>query len=255
MTKILVIIPVPVDADGVRKRRAQSTSLRSEAGVQFTYRAVKASGALFDSFHDYLLADLGVFEAGMHAEDEGFDAVCVDTISDSGVNALRSVLDIPVVGPGRAAFLTALMLGDRFSVLTQWDGWSDLYARRLQEMGLAHKLVSVRSINVRPDLTNLLGGKEQEVFPRLVEEGRRCIDDGAEVICLGSTTMHEAAPHLNQQLPVPVISPGPASYMFAESIVALGLSHSRRSYRKPEVPQLDLMATMLRSAQTLDPMH
>src|SRR3546814_15299639 len=31
--------------------------------------------------------------------------------------ALRSLLDIPVIGPGRHAMLTALMLGDRFSIV------------------------------------------------------------------------------------------------------------------------------------------
>ncbi len=43
----------------------------------------------------------------------GFDAVCIDTMSDSGVAALRSSLSIPVVGPGRASMLTAMMLGHR----------------------------------------------------------------------------------------------------------------------------------------------
>ena len=113
------------------------------------------------------------------AAEEGFDAICIDTMSDSGANALRSVLDIPVITPG-ASFLTALMLGHSFSVLTQWDPWLALYKKGLQEYGLTHLCASMRSINVPPDVENLLGGKEEDVFPKLVEAGLRCVEDGAE---------------------------------------------------------------------------
>ena len=65
------------------------------------------------SYHDYVLADLGMLEPGMSAQDDGYDAVCIDTMSDSGVNALRSVLDIPVFGPGRLSFLTGPWMGTR----------------------------------------------------------------------------------------------------------------------------------------------
>ena len=70
--------------------------------IEFDSGRVKAGPALFDSYHDLVLADLAMFEAGMTAQEDGYDAVCIDTMSDSGVNALRSVLDIPVIGPGRA---------------------------------------------------------------------------------------------------------------------------------------------------------
>ena len=54
-------------------------------------------------------------------------------MSDSGANPLRSMLDIPIVAPGRASYLTALMLGNSFSVLTQWDGWIPVYAKGVTE--------------------------------------------------------------------------------------------------------------------------
>ena len=42
---------------------------------------------------------------------------------------------------------------------------------------------SIRSINTPPDVENLLGGKEEEVFPKLRDAALQCIDaDGAEVI-------------------------------------------------------------------------
>src|SRR5437899_9317843 len=161
MNKVLVIVPFPFDEHGLSLREAQQASCRLGPDIEFDYRAVAAGPGLFDSHHDYLIADFSIFEAGLEAEKEGYAAVCIDTMSDSGMAALRSVLDIPVIGPGRASYLTALMLGNRFSVLTQWDPWIASYRKSLQEYGLVDKCASIRSINVPPDVENLLGGKEE----------------------------------------------------------------------------------------------
>jgi allantoin racemase len=133
-------------------------------------------------------------------------------------------------------------------VLTQWDGWIPAYRKGVIEAGLEDHLASIRSINMMPDLANLLGGKEEVVFPMLRDEGMRCIEDGADVICLGSTTMHDAHPYLAENLPVPVINPGPLSYKLAEAMLSLGLSQSRRAYPAPQVPKPEMVHAMLQAA-------
>jgi allantoin racemase len=105
---------------------------------------------------------------------------------------------------------------------------------------------------MRPDLKNLLGGKEEVVFPLLLAEAQRCIEDGADVICLGSTTMHQAHSFLTENLPVPVINPGPLSYAIAHLLLATGLSQSHAAYIKPEVPKLGMTAAMLAAAQAYE---
>jgi allantoin racemase len=247
--KVLVIVPFAFGEEGMGNREAQMRDVKLGPDLVVDFRGVKAGPALYDSYHDWALADVALFEAGRTAQDEGYAAVCIDTMSDSGMNALRSVLDIPVVGPGRASYLTALMLGSRFSVLTQWDGWIGLYKKGLQEYGLSDKCASIRSINVMPDPENLLGGKEEVVFPKLRDAAMQCIEeDGAEVICIGSTTMHQAVPWLRENLPVPVINPGPLSYKMAEMLIGLGLTHSRKAYRKPEVDKSGMLTAMLTAA-------
>lgn len=248
MKKVLVVVPFAFDEKGLANRRAQLASVKLGPDIEFSYKGVKAGPAFYDSYHDLTLADVSIFEAGMTGQEEGYDAVCIDTMSDSGMNALRSVLDIPVIGPGRASFLMALLLGSKFSVLTQWDPWMNLYKKGLQEYGLADKCASIRSINTPPDVENLLGGKEEVVFPKLVEMGLRCVDDGADVICLGSTTMHQAHAHLAANLPVPVINPGPLTYKLAEAVLSLGLTHSRKAYPKPNVFKGEMARAMMDAA-------
>ncbi len=146
--------------------------------------------------------------------------------------------------------LTALMLGNKFSVLTMAKRWMPLYQKALDELGMHHKCASVRSIEVPPDNQALLSGKEEEVFPLLEAAARKAIDeDGADVLILGSTTMHQSHAWLEKRLPVPIINPGPLSYKMAEAALGLGLSHSRQAFPKPMHPRLDMLGVMLDAAQ------
>jgi len=250
MKKILVIVPFAMSADNLLLRQQQLAGLQFGPELAFDYRCVKAGPVNYSSHHDFVLADASIFEAGCRAQDEGYAAVCIDTMSDSGVAALRSVLDIPVFGPGKVSMLTALMLGDRFSILTMASRWKPLYKKALDELGLHHKCASVRAIEVPPDNQGLLSGKEDAVFPLLEAAARLAIEvDGAEVLILGSTTMHQAHAYLEARLPVPVINPGPLSYKMAEAALALGLRQSRQAYPKPMHPRLDMLEAMMAAAQ------
>ena len=250
MKKILTIVPFAMSPDNLLLRQQQLQGLQFGPDLQFEYRSVKAGPVNYSSHHDFVLADASIFEAGCRAQQEGFAAVCIDTMSDSGVAALRSVLDIPVFGPGKVSMLSALMLGDRFSILTMASRWKPLYKKALDELGMHHKCASVRAIEVSPDNQALLSGKEEEVFPLLEAAAMKAVEiDGADVIILGSTTMHQAHAHLQARLPVPVINPGPLSYKIAESMLALGHTHSRTAYPQPMHPRLDMLTAMMDAAR------
>src|SRR3954447_3111320 len=113
MRNVLVIVPFPFDEEGLAKRRAQFRPDVVGPDMQFTYRPVKVSPAMFDSWHDKAIAMLALFEAGMNAEEEGYDAVCIDSFGDSGMEPLRSVLSIPVIGGAISSYHVACMLGDK----------------------------------------------------------------------------------------------------------------------------------------------
>jgi allantoin racemase len=164
------------------------------------------------------------------------------------------VLDIPVVSPGKASMLFALSLGSKFSVLAQWPPALVRYKKALAEYGLAQHCASVRSFDVPPDFDSLMDGKQEKVFPKMLEVCMRCVnEDGADVICLGSTTMHQAATWLAERLPVPLVNPGPLTYKLVESLLALKLTHSRACYPKPQVPKLAMLHAMLDAAAALAP--
>lgn len=252
MTRVLVLVPFALDEEGIARRSEQTLEVALRPDVTYEFRPVRAGPTSFTSPHDWLLLDIALFEAGLGAEEEGFDAVVIDTVSDSGSDALRSMLDIPVVAPGRASLIFSLTLGRRFGVLAQWQPALARYEKVLDEWGLRSKCAGVEHFDTPPDFANLLTGKEDATLPKMETACRRLVDRGADVICLGSTTMHQAHAHLSAVLDVPVVNPGPLSYKLVETLLALGLTHSRSAYPRPIVPKPRMVSAMLDAAALAD---
>ena len=134
-----------------------------------------------------------------------------------------------------------------------WRKWFHLYEKTVRDLGLQASLASVRSIDIAPDNQALLQGKEEETFLLLEKSARQAIDDdGANVILLGSTTMHQAHAYLSNALEVPVINPGPLTYKIVETLLGLGLSHSNVAYPKSPAPRDVMMHAMLKTARKFD---
>jgi allantoin racemase len=231
--KMIVPVPVPEAALAGFARQFPAGVVRDDIVLDFA--CAPRGGAILDSYYEGTLAEAFCLQAGQAAEAEGYAAVCINSMSDSGVAALRSRLSIPVIGTAQATYLAACQLGRRFSIISMWDRWRWLYDKVLTEQGLERRLASVRSIGVRPDAAALLEGKEEEVFPLLAEAARRAVEeDGADVLVLGSTTMHQSHRFLAAEAGVPVLNPGLIAYKACETLLDLGLSHSKAAYESPE---------------------
>lgn len=236
--RIKYIIPFPFDEEGVANRAAQIPKEILGPDTVVECVAVRNSCTMLTDYYEALLFDMYIAEAGLRAEEEGYDAVVMDTVSDSGLYALRARLNILAIGPGLISYAVATMLGKRFSIVTMWDKWRPLYEKNLDTYHLWEKCASIRSVNIPPDVESLFAGKEEEMFERLAVEARAAVEeDGADVILLGSTTMHQAGDYLAASLPCPVINPGPVGIKIAETLVQLGLTHSKVSFPSPETIQ------------------
>ena len=73
-----------------------------------------------------------------------------------------------------------------------------------------------------------------------VSAGKRLVEDqGAEAIVLGCGATTGLAARMAGELGVPVLDPGLIAAKYAEMLVALGLTHSKRAYPyNPRVMQL-----------------
>ena len=127
--RIKYIVPFPFDDEGIARRAEQLPETLRTPGVDYDFVPVRNSIHNADSAYELLILDAYIAEAGLRSEDEGYDAVVMDTVSDSGLGALRSRLSIPVLGPGLVQQHVAAMLGKRFSILTMWRRWISMYEK------------------------------------------------------------------------------------------------------------------------------
>ena len=116
-----------------------------DAGTELVIRPIAGAPRRRGSAQDWSLADLAVMAARQDAQDQGFDALCLPAFGDHGVNALRSLLDIPVVAGGRGTMLYALTLAGRFGIVTGAGGQARA-ARLVQDYGLARAMCRHRNL-------------------------------------------------------------------------------------------------------------
>jgi allantoin racemase len=72
---------------------------------------------------------------------------------------------------------------------------------------------------------------EDNAVAMMVTLGRQLLEEqGAEALVLGCGATTGLAARVAQQLAVPVLDPGLTAVKYAEMLVDLGLSHSKRTY-------------------------
>jgi allantoin racemase len=246
--RIKYIVPFAWGPEGVAKRDALVPRESLSAGTEVDtvpVRSHPAPGGSLVSYYESALMDVYMIDAAVGAQDEGYDAVVMDTTSDSGIYAIRSRLSIPVVGPSMVSYAVATLLGLRFAIVCYSEAHRRFYETKLEFYKMGDRCVSIRAAGVIPNYESLFGTGSDAEFDRLTETASDAIEhDGAEVIVLGSTTMAQAQPYMAARLMAPVISPGPVAIKLAESLVTLGLSHSKLAFPSPQTVEDEVWARL-----------
>ena len=162
------------------------------------------------------------------------DAIVVAAFGDPGIDGLREVLDIPVVGLTEAALMSACLLGKRFSIVAISQRIRAWYRETVEHAGLASRLASIRGLDEPlADIGNVQGDQGE----RLVALAEACVDeDGADVIVLAGAPLAGLARSLQGRLPVPAVDGVSSAVRHAETLVALRPGRATRgSYAPPPI--------------------
>lgn len=200
--RILVIIPISdINPQQISER---ITFLRSIAHKEthIDYIQLENGPPAIECPVDHLQASAEVIKVVLKAKSDGYDALISWCGGDPGVEEARTLVDIPVIGPGEAMKVLAHMLG--------------------KNVARIHHPLPV--LNLRDDL-DVTYRLTEEAITRKVEEGY----DSFYLDCLGMFGM--GAP-IREKTGLMVIDGGEASIKLAELSVELGLSPNRLAYPK-----------------------
>ena len=186
---------------------------------------------------------LQFFQAGMDAEQEGFDAYAISTLPDPALREIRSMLGIPVVGYGESAMLTSCLLGARFAVVVFIAELADLITENAKRYGLAERLAGVSDVGFRFD--DVLRGfaEPTPLIEQFRSAARSQISRGAEVIIPGEAPLcvllaGQGVSHVDG---VPVLDSLSCWIKHAEMLVDLkrqsGVERCRRGYFNEQPPR------------------
>lgn len=231
--KIKVIIPNSgMSQEKLNARITKLTGFAMKKDTEVSVECIDGGPETIESVYDEVLAGPHILTKAIKAEKDGFDAIITYCGSDPAITAIREVVRIPVIGPGRTTMMVALDLGHRFSILTVLESTIAGNTEAVRERGFdPTRLASVRSINI--PVANMQDNIDV-TMGALVKTGKKCIEeDGAHCLVLSCLGMAGLGERLQKELGVPVLDPAPLSIRYAELLVSSGLSQSTLSYPAP----------------------
>jgi Asp/Glu/hydantoin racemase len=148
----------------------------------------------------------------------GAEAVLIGCFGDPGLDALREIAPVPVLGLADAAGAEAMRLAPRFGVVTGGAAWKPMLEEFYAARGTGARLAGVRT--VAPSGGEI--ARDPDGALALLAEACRASaeQDGAGAVILGGAGLAGLAARLAPRVPVPVICSVEAGVRAA--IAALG---------------------------------
>jgi len=241
--KLLYQLTSPMEKSlGVAEMERRLAVLRTcaAADTEVSIRSIPRGPGSIESAYDAAIVVPELLNAVRDAERDDFSAMIVGCFSDPGLEAMREVVRMPVVGPGASAMHLAAQLGTRFSVISPGTGPDGRMTTQLRALGLAATVASVRGMGLS---VMDLARQDNSALERVAEVGRRAREeDGADVLVLGCMSMaflNGIIDELQERIGLPVVNPVMAALKTAEMVVAMHLGHSKVAYPVP--PQKEML--------------
>ncbi len=160
---------------------------------------------------------------------DGYIIACFD---DTGLDAVRSITDKPVIGIGEAAYHVASFVSGNFSVITTLSRSINPLKHNLKKYGLFEKCVSISSIEVPVLDLEEISNDNLDKLNKGIE--KTILEDNAEAIILGCAGMSNLAKDLELNHGLPVIEGVSSAVVLIEGLINLQIKTSKiGSYALP----------------------
>jgi allantoin racemase len=237
-TRLLVVNPnttksmTATVADAAERVKAPTTEI---IAVTSSMGPVSIEG-----YYDEAFAVPGLLVELAKGEHAGADAAIIACFDDTGLDAARALLDIPVIGICEAAVAATAFIAQRFTVVTTMERSRQPLEHLIHRYGMAGRCnvraADIPVLSLEDPASNAKERLRQEIAAALRE-------DRAEAIVLGCAGMADLTAQLREEFGVPVIDGVAAAVKQAEGLVALGLRTAKRgAYATPVAkPYLGLL--------------
>ena len=236
ITPIVSENPLPLDVVRVFER----------ADLTIDHSTLDAGPASIECRFDDAFSVPDLLKKTLQAEQQGFNAVVVNCMADSGLAALREAVSIPVVATAQTAMHVASLLGGGFGYIGLLEKCRAQATDLAAVYGLENRLVAYASIDTK---VLAITEHEETVADKLGEAAVNMIrQHHVGSIILGCTGFVNCAEKMqarvvSEGLSAQIINPLPLAIHLADALVKAGLSHSKGTYPDPDTKRVEqLMA-------------
>lgn len=192
-------------------------------GTEIVATNSKSGPASIEGFLDVANCVPGLLEEV--AKHPDVDAIVISCFDDTGLDAVRTLASVPVLGIGESAYHAASMIANKFSVITTLSRSVPGLESNLMRYGLSQKCGRVRATEI--PVLKLEEGDPATLDKIRSEIGAAIAQDNAEAIVLGCAGMVGLMTELSEEFGLPVVDGVAAGVTFAEALVANKLSTSK----------------------------
>lgn len=168
-----------------------------------------------ESFYDYQLASFGCLRLIKETGNE-YDGILLACFGDPGLYALKESVDYPVIGIAEASMAMSILMGQKFSLLVASEKAVPMMKDMVNQYSLNARLASIETIEL--NVLELEKQREKSI-QKLVETGKKAVEQGAEVLILGCAGMTSMKQEVEELVKVPVIDPIEYGYKTLEMMV------------------------------------
>lgn len=137
-------------------------------------------------------------------------AILLACFGDPGLEALREIAPVPVIGLIEASIAEAGAGGRRFSILTGGLRWQAMLEEALRARGIARQLASIRTL---APTGGQIAADPDGALSLLAQACREAIDqDGAQAVILGGAGLIGLAERLQPAFEVPILCSNAAGF-------------------------------------------
>ncbi len=148
-----------------------------------------------------------------------YDAIIIAAFGDPGLIPAKTLFNLPIIGLGEAAMLSACLFGKKFSIISFTNAMASWYEESVEVLGLQSRYAGFRAI----DNVNLTIDKIQTLQKKsLIESAKLAINiDGGEVVIFAGAPLSGFKKIVQKEISVPVIDCAEAAVKQAESAVVM----------------------------------
>ena len=178
--------------------------------------------SIVEDYYSYYLETANVSKLIKDIENNNSsDAFIIACYEDVGIDDIRKITSKPVIGVGEAAFYTANIIANKFSIITNLSASHEALKNNLIKYDLEHKCVSLKSIEV--PILDMETMSKSNIKKLENEINRTIIEDNPEAIIITSPGILNLTKIFSDRFNIPIVEGVTAAATLIETLSKQGL--------------------------------